>query len=364
MLPLVALTGERRSKQTLAKHKETINNTFAEDSSLKGKLLLPRMRFFSYMNFWEQYGVSSASESFDRRKADSDSSHRDSSDNSRVRVRDNEQEQKKFTKMRVLPAGTASHRSRGSGGGRRLMLTDGDGGSCARDRLRSSRRTECRRGDYDRRDDDDDDVDDSNRRRRRRREVSGEEEGQLESKRRRRTSSVAPNATPKKTMTAVRSQPRSSPPGHRADSPRASRSGKTSTSAPAAARRRTTTKAPEKQPKDKQLRFAPALKRGGSLDFISIDDETQPATAADLSATAFMRAKDSVESELVTELASITLKGYVGTLLKDALKKLKPDEIKVLNQQGNDAVNSIKVLSSKVQAIQSAKAGTPSYIPP
>lgn len=93
------------------------------------------------------------------------------------------------------------------------------------------------------------------------------------------------------------------------------------------------------------------------MDLTAIDDvETQEAAPEASEAVAFMKAKDDVNAALDSELFLPTKKDWVGTLLKDCVDKLGPEELKVLQQQGVDHATTLKTLDAKVAAIKAAKA--------
>ena len=90
---LVVLPGAARSiqaRRTAAHQLVSRTETFTEDLDISDQLLLTRRRFGGYMRHWEQYGDDSASESFARRLSGSESEHRNSDDEVRVRVKDND----------------------------------------------------------------------------------------------------------------------------------------------------------------------------------------------------------------------------------------------------------------------------------
>lgn len=90
ILPLVCVDGSARSRALVADHADNVSaKAFAESYIDKGSLLLTKARFINFMAKEEGYVSESASESFERRLQESDSEHRNSSDEEQVRARKN-----------------------------------------------------------------------------------------------------------------------------------------------------------------------------------------------------------------------------------------------------------------------------------
>ena len=98
VLPLAALgDGDSRYIARKAAKKTIFEDevTFKETSEINTDLMLNKNRFKAYMRFWENYGDESGSDSFQARLNESDSSHLDSDNEPRVRVKDNTRLQSK-----------------------------------------------------------------------------------------------------------------------------------------------------------------------------------------------------------------------------------------------------------------------------
>ena len=90
VLRLVVTDHTVRDHSLVKNHRENIKQaTFTKEAEVSDMLYLSKRRFAAYMKFWEGYGSDSASESWDRRHAETDSNHSDSDGNKRVRVKDN-----------------------------------------------------------------------------------------------------------------------------------------------------------------------------------------------------------------------------------------------------------------------------------
>ena len=89
--PVLDLVNDGPCKRDIKGHRDRLVHItgFREVSDNKEKILLTKRRFKSFQHMWENGGSETASESWDRRCDDSDSSHRNSDGEAQVRVRGN-----------------------------------------------------------------------------------------------------------------------------------------------------------------------------------------------------------------------------------------------------------------------------------
>ena len=87
--PVLGLVTKGGAKRSIKGHRDKLVHLtgFRETSSNKEQVLLTKRRFKQFMKFWEGYESDSGSESWERRYAASEASHRDSEDERQVRTR-------------------------------------------------------------------------------------------------------------------------------------------------------------------------------------------------------------------------------------------------------------------------------------